>query len=720
MAAVMLLSCTPVMAASVGSDASDKSVGEDTAQNSRTTYDEVGIGSSKTNVYLTVDSSDVLVGVPVEVILSGTPNEKGEYIGDYSVVVKGDFPGDETISVVPEDHVTLKQEGKDGINASISQDKLAFSCSDVANGNNTSDGRITATGLTAGSWDGEFTFIISMIKNIIPAGYTVLYKYDLSATETDDVAAYYCVPNENTEQVQIPTGNKIAMSIKSLFSPIVAYASDDSIIEINGVRYYLSDDDTLVIAGEGEMKENIIPQLINYDGLYRDVKEHFNATTDFYYTEGRGVDDRYIEKGIFIKEKVAKEHNCVLRWRDNELYPYIYAYSDKIDVISVNEVGTGDKLIPPSGVESFNDKSLYEQIVEYIDSVLPDYASLTPTKIVVNDGVTNISNSAFSGYSKLKEISISNTVQTIESNAFKGCAGLTDITIPKSITKIGDSAFANCIGLTHIDLPDSITKIGNSVFSGCSTLADIKLPIHIISIPFYAFENCKSLTGINIPDCVETIGMGAFRGCSNLTSIDIPDNVTILYNSAFWNCSKLNSIRFGSNLKEIKMGTFSGCSSLTDVYYSGTVDEWNSIKDIVFNSDINLYLNNELLTAINLTDKTSVISKNFRKIKNITKITIPNTVNEIPIEAFREKTELVSITIPDSVTSIGMNAFRECNNLTEVFLPGSITNIGSSAFCDISKNAVIYCETQEIADLLTSLVCNTSQTTIIVDASRFA
>lgn len=159
---LMLLSSSPAMASSIGSVSGDKTIGEDTAQGASTAYSNVGVGSSKTNVYLTIDDSNVLVGVPTEIIISGTPTDTGEYIGEYSVSAFGDISGDEFVNIVPEENATLKQPGKKDVEASVSQQKTSFSYNDIITNNNSSIGQVTAEGLTAGSWNGEFLFKISI------------------------------------------------------------------------------------------------------------------------------------------------------------------------------------------------------------------------------------------------------------------------------------------------------------------------------------------------------------------------------------------------------------------------------------------------------------------------------------------------------------------------------------------------------------------------------
>ena len=110
-------------------------------------------------------------------------------------------------------------------------------------------------------------------------------------------------------------------------------------------------------------------------------------------------------------------------------------------------------------------------------------------------------------------------------------------------------------------LPLGVVSIGNP---GCSI---IKVPekvtnkygriVPVIAISKKAFFEKKDLTDIVLPHCIERIPMGAFAGCSSLKAITIPRKVKI-----------------------IKEGTFAGCNQLEDIYYEGTMEEWEKI-DIV-------------------------------------------------------------------------------------------------------------------------------------------
>ena len=73
------------------------------------------------------------------------------------------------------------------------------------------------------------------------------------------------------------------------------------------------------------------------------------------------------------------------------------------------------------------------------------------------------------------------------------------------------------------------------------------------------------------------------------------------------------------------------------------------------------------------------------KDKNVTLITIPNSVTTIGCYAFDGCSSLQSIDIPNSVTTIGYYAFGGCSSLPSINIPNSVTMIGNCAFCDCSS-----------------------------------
>lgn len=70
---------------------------------------------------------------------------------------------------------------------------------------------------------------------------------------------------------------------------------------------------------------------------------------------------------------------------------------------------------------------------------------------------------------------------------------------------------------------------------------------------------------------------------------------------------------------------------------------------------------------------------------NLTSITIPNSVEEIESDVFRNCSELTSVIISNGVVKIGAFAFQRCTGLTSITIPDSIIRIGDYAFAGCTE-----------------------------------
>lgn len=100
----------------------------------------------------------------------------------------------------------------------------------------------------------------------------------------------------------------------------------------------------------------------------------------------------------------------------------------------------------------------------------------------------------------------------------------------------------------------------------------------------------------------------------------------------------------------------------------------------IINCDESLSGTLEIPAKVNGCTVTCIANRAFAKCKNLTEITIPDSVTSIGEEAFASCSSLRSISIPDSVTSIEDGAFISCSSLKSIILPKGITRIGSSTF----------------------------------------
>ena len=230
---------------------------------------------------------------------------------------------------------------------------------------------------------------------------------------------------------------------------------------------------------------------------------------------------------------------------------------------------------------------------------------------------------------------------------------VTEVTIPNNIKIICDNAFSNCSYLKSISIPFGITQINKSVFFGCSSLQSISIPSSVTEIDDEAFLRCTSLQSIILPNQLKRIGFEAFRRCTSLQSISIPNSVFAIGAKAF-----------------------SHCSSLKEIFFQGTLEQWekinlgiHSIPDIpihCLNGETKRYKNNLVLNG------DSVIDCNECSLD----IVIPNNVKTIYSKSFLGCFSLISIKLSNNLKEIKNNAFSNCTSLRIIEFPNTIKSIG--------------------------------------------
>lgn len=177
-----------------------------------------------------------------------------------------------------------------------------------------------------------------------------------------------------------------------------------------------------------------------------------------------------------------------------------------------------------------------------------------------------------------------------------------------------------------------------------------------------AFAGNRLITAY-LPTSVTTIGDNAFDGCVNLTSVTqvgssddavFPASVTSIGAYAFEGCGKLN-MTFGDAkaLTTIGDNAFYGCISLQQVVFT---------------------------TGSVLSD----IGKEAFMESGVSVVDLAGTkVTEIGYSAFEGCMSLAKLTLPETLSIININAFYGCTSLSDVSVSGNannITFIGSHAF----------------------------------------
>lgn len=342
--------------------------------------------------------------------------------------------------------------------------------------------------------------------------------------------------------------------------------------------------------------------------------------------------------------------------------------------------------------------------------------------------VTTFGSKAFNGCTSLTEADLS-SAGTLQVNMFDGCSALETVTLGSNVKTLPNYIFRGCTSLESIDLTN-VTSIGSYAFSGCSVLKTVTLGAGLASVNTYAFadctllstiyksdtaeadriadtadlsgltsignyafRNCKALAFVKLGEGLTEIGSDLFYNCSSLTTINLPSTLETINGEAFLNCSSLAALEIPASVATIGNNLFIGCSNLAltvaagNEKYAVNADGW--LVDKTDNTV--LYVpryktgsdgQKTDITEFNFGAGTKLCSYMFNGYGEVTKITLPSDLTEIPYRAFWNfkgsfGTELV---IPEGVTSIGAGAFMNCTGLTKITFPSTLTSIGNNAF----------------------------------------
>ena len=298
-------------------------------------------------------------------------------------------------------------------------------------------------------------------------------------------------------------------------------------------------------------------------------------------------------------------------------------------------------------------------------------------------GDSDWNGSPFTGRNKITKISFGKGFQAIaQPYYFDGCTALQCVELGENVSSINTCAFtSNAVDLKYrlLNLTKLIVDENNPYFYSqdnviyskenklvaypCGKL-DFTMPNSVESIPenFFAFANIQNVT---LSNKINTIPKSAFK-YSSLKSITIPSAISSMGEDAFKNCS------------------------LNSVYYTGTLTEWSNItfENSAANPNVNnksFYVQDKLVTELDLTGCTKISDNAFIGLRNLTKILIPGSVKSIGYGAFRQCNNVVSVDVQDGVESIDAYAFQSCAKLETVNIAGTVQTIGDYAFDGCSK-----------------------------------
>ena len=403
----------------------------------------------------------------------------------------------------------------------------------------------------------------------------------------------------------------------------------------------------------------------------------------------------------------------------------------------------GDETVPVEAAFSYDEDSKTlsftdgTYIAEYEEAERPwaQYAEEC-LNIVVGDGITEVGNNAFKGFTVLESVSLPEGLKEIGAYAFYGCSALPKIDLPDTLTNMGTYIFRDCALLSGVEIPEGVVSVGNYAFYGCASITEMYIPDGVKTIGEYAFYNCKALLSVRIPASVTTLGDYCFSGCGKINKVDIadmgvwsskftfyttspgmrgnnpitagtdvvlfqngkkvdtlviPEGTTVINDYAFAKCKPITGVQFPSTLTKIGSNAFSSCEGLTRI----------SINSVINYSGTDNFLNCTNLKRIDVESLEEYLKmtgygnpfKNGADMyidgEKVTDIVIPESVTSFAGYPFYGCTSIKFVKFHDGFKSIPGTCFAECTGLETVILNEGITSIGSNAFANCTSLKIV-------------------------------
>ena len=234
--------------------------------------------------------------------------------------------------------------------------------------------------------------------------------------------------------------------------------------------------------------------------------------------------------------------------------------------------------------------------------------------------------------------------------------------------------------ITNVVVSDGVTSIGAFAFNGLTGVSEYDIGANVNTINQWALEtsaakafNLKEDT--NFQTDVDGVLFNkdgttliAYPGGSAVRDeYTVPSTVTAIAYGAFVGCP-IKKLTIGSNVTTV-------------------LPSWSFNGGVLEELDVNCPFGNSTFARITTLKKvtlgdsiTEIPQMAFLECKELQTVSIPSGLRKIDTQAFFGCSSLQDVTLPASLTEIGYQAFRDCDALTSITFPDSLTKIGIDAF----------------------------------------
>ena len=344
-----------------------------------------------------------------------------------------------------------------------------------------------------------------------------------------------------------------------------------------------------------------------------------------------------------------------------------------------------------------SDGECRKRICSMEDGCLQSCLDFNVRKITIGDDVTKIGRYAFTSCDFLESVVIEEGVKEIENWAFSFQKSLKSVKIPSTITKIGINAFRGCSAVEKIESDSPLFPFDEKTGKLYHATGKRRMPRLVLAKIFAKQKKIAEVQRISANSVIQTLG----KKYTPMVSGYRIDKIAFL-------CINVGKSGMQVMLQDCDVAKWSP-NFLPLLDFAKTCTDSASLRKYAAENGFTdasrkfLYSRNGGVRVrkntkpihIALPCGTTKIRKNaFKTCDSLKSVVIPSGVTEIGENAFFDCVPLQSVFIPQSVTKIGRNTFHGCTNLSEITFGGTIEEW--KALTNRKKKLLVYAPAKSV------------------------
>ena len=355
-----------------------------------------------------------------------------------------------------------------------------------------------------------------------------------------------------------------------------------------------------------------------------------------------------------------------------------------------------DKVILPNTVETIGENAFYYTDID---------SFRTP------DNLKSVARDAFNYCSSLKRIYGAHSTSDEKGLVLNGkllayafSALEETLVIPEGVTSIVEYLFSRRDAIKQVIFPEGFRSLGDACFINCRKLETVTFPESFDTMGNYVFDECSSLRefkGDNdmIPDghiIVDEYGyMKAFAG-KGLVDYVIPEGVVSI-SGYFQNNPSLHSLTIPDSFKYVTYPPFRGCDNLEFLYGAHTTADHHCLIGT-----------GDLITVTPVLPKEYAVPSGydltymfytFEGVKTVERLSIPDDVNYISLNAFGNMPQLKSLRLSADLANME-DPFVGTKNLDTLYLRSYAPPIYvESEYASFANDGLVICVPKGVEEI---------------------